>query len=383
MPDLGGELALRIAWDGQCVGGVTVRSTRPFAAHRLLAGKGSAEAIATVPLLFSVCRHAQHAAARAAIDAATEQRDHRRSRDVAVLLETVQEHLSHILSELPRAMAREGRIRALAAGRKRIDALLRTIDDDGDRVDLAAVHEVAVAVDEISSDDIYGMPRTAWLALETAEEVRAWARRGTTLPAALLDELLCESPNPYPYDVALMPPAHADILRSTVVPAMAGDSDFARAPTWNGRPIETGVLARTQHHRLVEAMMRRCAHPVALRLLARTVELALLLHKLIEPPESSADPGRVQAFAISHGDGMAAVQTARGLLLHRARIVDDRVAQYQIVAPTDWNFHPRGAAASALMTLAANDAEALERRATMMVQAFDPCVAYRIEIRHA
>ena len=91
----------------------------------------------------------------------------------------------------------------------------------------------------------------------------------------------------------------------------------------------------------------------------------------------------MQAFAIAHGDGMAAVQTARGLLLHRARIVDDRVADYQIVAPTDWNFHPHGPAASALRKLAAKDAEALERRATMTVQAFDPCVAYRIEIGHA
>ena len=80
---------------------------------------------------------------------------------------------------------------------------------------------------------------------------------------------------------------------------------------------------------------------------------------------------------------MAAVQTARGLLLHRARIVDERVEDYEIVAPTDWNFHPQGSAASALMKLAAKDAVALERRAAMTVQAFDPCVAYRIEIGHA
>ena len=35
------------------------------------------------------------------------------------------------------------------------------------------------------------------------------------------------------------------------------------------------------------------------------------------------------------------------------------------------------------MNLGADDADVLERRAAMTVQAFDPCVAYRIEIGHA
>ena len=80
---------------------------------------------------------------------------------------------------------------------------------------------------------------------------------------------------------------------------------------------------------------------------------------------------------------MAAVQTARGLLLHRARIARGRVAAYRIVAPTEWNFHPEGPLARGLAGMIADDEPALERGATLVVQALDPCVACTIEVTHA
>jgi len=74
------------------------------------------------------------------------------------------------------------------------------------------------------------------------------------------------------------------------------------------------------------------------------------------------------------------VQTARGVLLHLARIDDDRIDDYRIVAPTDWNFHPDGALARGLFGLEADDAAALVQRAGLAALALDPCVAFRIEV---
>ncbi|MBK6630066.1 MAG: nickel-dependent hydrogenase large subunit [Betaproteobacteria bacterium] len=37
------------------------------------------------------------------------------------------------------------------------------------------------------------------------------------------------------------------------------------------------------------------------------------------------------------------METARGTLLHQVTLAGDHVAHYRIVAPTEWNFHPRGA----------------------------------------
>ena len=91
----------------------------------------------------------------------------------------------------------------------------------------------------------------------------------------------------------------------------------------------------------------------------------------------------VQAIALAPGEGLGAVQTARGLLLHRARLADGRVAHYEIVAPTEWNFHPEGALVRGLRGLVTDDGAALEQQARLAVQALDPCVACAIEVGHA
>ena len=67
---LPGELTVRLAWDGRRVVRVDVESTRPLIAGRLVAGKPAAEAALMLPRLYSICGHAQNAAARSALDAA-------------------------------------------------------------------------------------------------------------------------------------------------------------------------------------------------------------------------------------------------------------------------------------------------------------------------
>jgi Ni,Fe-hydrogenase I large subunit len=91
----------------------------------------------------------------------------------------------------------------------------------------------------------------------------------------------------------------------------------------------------------------------------------------------------VLSIPLGPDEGLAAVETARGMLLHRARLVDQRVAEYQIVAPTEWNFHPAGALATGLVGLETGDDAELHNAARLAVHALDPCVAYRIEAEHA
>lgn len=55
------------------------------------------------------------------------------------------------------------------------------------------------------------------------------------------------------------------------------------------------------------------------------------------------------------GVGRALVETARGLLLHEITLDGDRIADYVIVAPTEWNFHPRGRLHDWLLGLPAGD----------------------------
>jgi Ni,Fe-hydrogenase I large subunit len=152
-------------------------------------------------------------------------------------------------------------------------------------------------------------------------------------------------------------------------------------------PVETGALARMRSHPLVTPMLDRYGNAVATRLVARLAELALLVGRATQRAAPNAADGEdqrwVDAFALEEREGLGVVQTARGLLLHRATVADARVSAYQIVAPTEWNFHPEGALVRGLEGVASTDETELARDAQLAVQALDPCVACRVEVAHA
>jgi uptake hydrogenase large subunit len=213
--------------------------------------------------------------------------------------------------------------------------------------------------------------------------VRKWAAEGATVPAAMFDALLRDAPTLGASDVAPMPAASGAALAAVVAPALQRDPQFPRAPTWGGTPVETGAWPRVRTQPLVAAVAAKCGNSVATRMLARMVELAALVDGGIAGGGSADVPAPVGAWSLAPDEGMAAVQTARGLLIHRARLAGGRVAEYQIVAPTEWNFHPDGAFPRGIVGLAAPDEPTLVRHAHLAVQALDPCIACRIDIGHA
>jgi hypothetical protein len=225
---------------------------------------------------------------------------------------------------------------------------------------------------ELAAQRVFAQSPAAWLA---RSDVDAWTAAGATLPARLLGALLKQAPRLGRSDVALMPQASREAIACSVIAPMARCPDYAQAPTWNGQAVETGALARVTSHPIVAALVARDGNTAAARMTARLVELALLLAR-----EASV---WADGFATAVGEGVGAVQTARGLLVHRARVDDGRIADYRIVAPTEWNFHPDGALAHGLRGLAANDESEVRTRARVAVQALDPCVACSIEVAHA
>ena len=122
-------------------------------------------------------------------------------------------------------------------------------------------------------------------------------------------------------------------------------------------------------------LTRACAGRVLPRFVARLRELARLL--------AGRDSLAIGMRSLPSRGAAAWVENARGLLVHHVRFEDGRAATYRIVAPTDWNFHPDGAVAAALVGAPAADREALRQRAGRVVHSLDPCVACRVEIEDA
>lgn len=380
-----GELIVRLACVARRVRQVRVRSTRPMIAARVLAGKTAADAAAMVPRLFSICGGAQGTAAAAALGAAgaTGPAFDLANRDQEVMLEALQDTFWHLLIDWPNTMGTAPCATPVAAARFQIAASMSAADGTPRFADDSAMRALGLSLSILATQSVFGMPPADWLEQGGVEALKAWCARGETVPAVLLGHLLVDRPSLGRSAIPLMPAPQIDALLRVIVPAMRDDPAFSRAPTWAGAPVETGGLARMRAEPLVLALQEQFGNAVVTRMVARLAELARLLLELNGTDSRTDMPPRVQSLTLGEGEGLAAVETARGLLLHRARLHEQSVVDYQIVAPTEWNFHPDGALVRGLEGLEADDEPRLIGAARLAVHALDPCVAFRIESDHA
>jgi hypothetical protein len=245
------------------------------------------------------------------------------------------------------------------------------------------MRSLADGLARIAHKAIFGVAPEAFLAFTGVADLEAWTATADTLPAKLLRHVMAEHRPAADGEVALMPAPGREFLAGTIAQAIAGDPGFATAPTWQGQPVETGALARMCGHPLVAACATRYGRTAVTRIVARIAELAAALEDLRGGVQAPAAVTRVQSIALGAGTGLGAVETARGLLLHRARVHDECVVDYQIVAPTEWNFHPQGPLVRTLTGSAASDESDVLRQARLAVHTLDPCVACKVEVAHA
>lgn len=168
-------------------------------------------------------------------------------------------------------------------------------------------------------------------------------------------------------------------------------ADKPRAYTWNKAPrldgevVETGAIARQlcSGSPLVVDLVRRHGGTVHTRVLSRLLELARVLPMMENWLRAlhSGEPWCVSVPARwEDGFGVGLTEAARGALGHWLEVRDGRLANYQIVAPTSWNFSPRdasgqpGALEAALEGAPVHPGEATPVSVQHIVRSFDPCM---------
>ncbi|RTL48522.1 MAG: hypothetical protein EKK46_15590, partial [Rhodocyclaceae bacterium] len=176
---------------------------------------------------------------------------------------------------------------------------------------------------------LLGMPAANWQALDGAALLH-WV---VNSPAPLA---LVMAPDRLEIDAPAVPLLPALDAATSLVPWPRLDNAFAALPHWQGQAAETGALARRQGDATLTTLGRQ---PLLQRRLARLGELVAYA---LEDETAFPPPGRASAHALAPGRGRALVETARGLLMHEVAVNNDRVTDYVIVAPTEWNFHPQG-----------------------------------------
>lgn len=164
-----------------------------------------------------------------------------------------------------------------------------------------------------------------------------------------------------------------------------GAYSWCKAPRLGGEAFECGALARqvVDGHALVRDLVARGGGNVLSRVVARALEFARVLPAMeawvqaLVPGEPFCRHGAMPAEAQATG----LVEAARGTLGHWLVMRKGVIANYQIVAPTTWNFSPRdaggqpGALEQALVGTPVGEDERVPLAVQHVVRSFDPCMA--------
>lgn len=370
---------------------VQITSTRPDTATRVLRGKTPEQVLDMVPLLFTLCGNAQAyatlLACRAAlgmvvapeIDAAQK---------LLVQLETLREQAWRILLDWPKFIGLSPQKTAIATLLKFDGLFKQALFNNGEAfkldsavaIDSAQVTQLINELELLINEAIFNGSLADFLVLASEAQLRNWLKHHSTASAQLLSLIYNQGWAASGQNAtACLPELAAEDLQGQMQQQEL--AEFVKSPHWLGRCYESTLLNRQLSKPLIAELSSRYGNGLIVRLVGRLWEVAGIpaqLRQLLAQVSATSAPPVQQASG--DGIGLAQVQAARGLLIHRLVLQHGQVYDYHIVAPTEWNFHPDGVVAASLKQLRADSIELLQQQAELLVNAIDPCVEYQLNL---
>lgn len=320
--------------------------------------------------VFALCAPAHRQTARRAVLAACGRGDaevDRRCDALSIAMHTAREHLQRLAIDWSRLVPGGTRDTETATWLRDAPVIVGTAAGVSARD--AQWQKAAAALPRWLETRLFGVVPSVWLERWSAEGgqwLERWchehehpvtrALRAVRVPA---QALRWQAP---PLQVA----AQGEDGWRMLADALAADPGFAARPLWRGAPAETGPWTRQGRPRPVASAWERLG--------ARLADLAQI-----------AEGATLACGAIRLGSGEAIAwsEMSRGLLVHRVRLEAGardpslaRVERMQVLAPTEWNFHPEGGFAQ---WLAASRAGREIPAVNLAAMALDPCLAFTIE----
>jgi len=224
--------------------------------------------------------------------------------------------------------------------------------------------------------NVFSSPCENWL---ENSDIGKWSGEADTLAAKACDSI-CQI---QPESLGTVSIRHLPLLDNEALVQRLDDDNadaFIAQPDWSGIHYETTSLSRQCRHPLIRSVAENPHNALLLRWLARLTELATIpqiLRQLQRMFRQNDVAIREEELLCS---GLSQVETARGRLIHRVNIEEGLINKYQILAPTEWNFHPRGVVTQSLAGLNTTDKTELSRFSHLLINAIDPCVGYELNI---
>jgi coenzyme F420-reducing hydrogenase alpha subunit len=387
-----GNLRIELLCQDHRIRQVRILSSRPLQLPLLFEGKPVQEVLQTIPMLYSICATAQaRAAATACRQALAVETDRsvEEAESMLVWFETAREHLWRVLIDWP-GLLDEPVDRQQVAGLSRLipDARNALFDAAAPafslqprlHTDAEGLARLVSRLAEMLEQSTFGFPPQAWFDMDQIAALKQWIEGKQTVASRYLAQLLDQGIERLGRSgVEALPELDAAPLHDRLQQSDA--LNFIAAPEWQQAPRETSSLTRQLGHPLIDAMLPVYGKGLLTRLVARLLELASIPGRLLQDLNRLTRGESESAIVTTTraGDGLGVVEAARGRLFHRVSVSDGIVKRYQILAPTEWNFHPHGLVAQGLLDMPCDYQSALQQQAGLFVNAVDPCVGYSFE----
>lgn len=360
------------------VSGVSIASSRPLGLWKALEHRSVDEALTLAPLMSSICSTAHGVAGLRACEHALGvdvDASEQAAREALVAAEVLQNHLWFWLITAPELMGEPPRMSELRQVRAQLGEVISSMGvqrgwtrlggvartPDGPRLKIA-LEALDVALDALG---IAAAPPPFFEHLtRIAGPVGAVFRTVLNAPVAMAGVTVAPQASFEPASVAL---------------ALRTFPEFAARP---GR-MELGPIVTARQHPLVREATRCLGHGVGARLVARYVETCAAAEALHHFAQNLQPVGAPTVTPTARGQGFGVAGTSRGPLLHAVDVEQGHIVAWQVVAPTEWTFHPEGAVREALFGLTAPDVHLAALWARWVVLTMDPCVECGVLVREA
>ena len=162
------------------------------------------------------------------------------------------------------------------------------------------------------------------------------------------------------------------------VKELAQSGTVAKAVTYKNRFYEVGPLSRAMLNKepIIMSLRKRYKDSLITRVYARVHEIALLLNytkQLLNNLDITQEGCTLESkLTPANFRGVGKVEAARGSLIHKIEVNNGKIANYQIITPTQWNLsnnhkEQKGVAIKAMIGLKNEDV------ASFVFRTFDVC----------
>lgn len=393
MKNIEGQLDINLYPQRKNGAHVELSSSRPLHAAKIFVGKTPQQVLSIIPLLFSICGIAQSRTALTAIEqnlkigSAPELEI---ARDMLVLVENAKEHLFRLFVDWPKLFDLKTNNSNLPYLSQIITEFKSILFENGEAFSLDSelnsslknTNYLITKLDQYLQQHVFCQSTKDWLKIKNSKTLQLWAQQCDTVAANSINIIFQQDwASQGGAECAPLPLLDgADLLKQF----NAADAEkFIALPQWQGHCCETTTLTRQFEQPLIQALYKEFQATLITRWVARLVELATIPQQLRNMLQQLIDAETTTANTENknHVQGLAQIEAARGRLVHRVNIEQGVISNYQILAPTEWNFHPQGLVAKSLDSLVSNaENENLEKLAHLMINAIDPCVGYQLRI---